>query len=210
MTALRFTVMILAASMASGCVSLLPTPAAAPRLYVIETGPQTRAAAPLPVVVSVARPVTPQALAGRDIAWRRGVELAYLDSAAWEGDAPAMLHRLLVDALDRQNLARAVIRVADGSLADFELRWEVLRFEVMEDASNRQRAVVEVSARLVSAQSRTVVEATRLVHETTLPSRSARDAASALADSANAVAADLGAWARAVMSAQLSAASTSR
>jgi ABC-type uncharacterized transport system auxiliary subunit len=206
----RFSLLVLAVGAVSGCVSLLPAPSEAPRLYVIETTTPAASAAPLPVVLSVARPATPQALSGRDIAWRRGVELAYLDSAAWEGDAPAMLHRLLLDSLDRQNLARAVIRVADGSLADFELRWDVLRFEVVEDSPTVQRAALDISARLVGAKSRTVLAATRISHETPLASRSARDAVAALGATANATALDLGAWARTVMSDHPSAASTSR
>jgi ABC-type uncharacterized transport system auxiliary subunit len=198
---------------AGGCVSLLPEAAPAPRLFVLPTG-ALAVLEPQPVVIAVARPITAQALTGRDIPWRRGVELSYLSAAAWEGDTPEMLHRLLLDVLDRQKVARAVVRVADGALADYEVRWDVTRFEVVEDERDRQTAVFEAIARVLNSKTRTVIATTRLFETTPLPSRTITDAAEGLGNVANLAVSRLGVFAHRVVGEDLaaypSAASSSR
>jgi ABC-type uncharacterized transport system auxiliary subunit len=180
---------------ASGCVSLFPDPPAAPRTYTVQAAEEAQRFAPLPLVISVARPTAPRSLGGRDIAWRRGAELAYVDSAAWDSAAPEMLHTLMVDSLDRQGIGRAVVRVADGSLSDYELRWDLLRFEVDETDPRALVVRIEVTVRLLGAQSREVVAAHRVVKTLPVNDRSSALAAEALGQAARAVCADVGAWA---------------
>jgi ABC-type uncharacterized transport system auxiliary subunit len=193
-----------------GCVSLLPQAPPAPRLFTIAPDQGLAPAAALgDVVIAVARPNAPRSLSGRDIAWRRGAELAFIDNAAWDGSAPELLHSLLIDTLDRRAGARAIVRVADGSRADFEIRWELVRFEI-EETDRVQSARIELTARLLGADARDVRATRRFVAQAPLADRSTSDAAEGLGAVARDAMAQIADWLDDAVPAQASAASSSR
>lgn len=185
-----------AALLVSGCVSILPDAPPAPRVFVLQSSAVAGPALPkTSAVLSVARPNTPRGLSGRDLAWRRGVELAFVNGAAWEGQTPELLHNLLVDTLDRQRVARAVVRVADGSLADYELRWDLVRFEIEEVSPREQVARFEATVRMLNAVTREVITSERIEESTPLAERGATAAADGLTRTANAAATRIADWA---------------
>lgn len=196
-----------------GCISLLPQAPAPPRIFTIVPEAATPATVTSPVVVSLARPNVPNSLAGRDIPWRKGAEVAFIDSAAWDSVAAELLHTLVLDTLSQQRFAASVVRVADGSRADYEIRWDVLRFEVEEPPRGPLMAHFEVTARILSAQSRRVLSDQRFVQRAPMANRSATAATAALGQAGRALSSELGVWAAGVIAAdqsQPNAASSSR
>lgn len=185
--------LVLASTLVSGCVSLIPDPPAAPRVFTI--APVAAQAAPVraDMVLAVARPAAPRSLSGRDIVWRRGDEIAYIDQAAWDGSAPELLHGLLIDMLDRQAIARSIVRVADGVRADVELRWELVRFEIDETAGARD-ARIEMTVRLLDSSTRQVVADRRFAAHTPVRDRSASASAVALGAVARDAMTQTGQW----------------
>lgn len=214
MSAIRFrgaALGLAATSLLGGCVSLIPEPPAAARIFTI--APATSYVAPqrADVVLAVARPAAPRSLGSRDIVWRRGDEVAFIDQAAWDGSAPELLHGLLIDMLDRQAIANSIVRVADGVRADVELRWELVRFEIDEAGAARD-ARIEMTVRLLESTSRQVIADQRFGAHAPVKDRSASASAKALGAVARDAMTQVGQWLSAALTArgQPSAASNNR
>lgn len=174
--------MLAALVLLGGCISLLPEPPPPPRIFVLEAGavsPLTEAPE-VDAVISVATPTGERSVLGTDVIWRTGDELAYVSQTQWSTRAESALQSMLVETLTRQDRFKAATRSGDGR-SDYEIRWEVLDFEVSGD-SMTARIVADV--RLVSSPGRRIVAQELISAEAPVRSRSSSDAARALADAA--------------------------
>ncbi|MEZ5970230.1 MAG: ABC-type transport auxiliary lipoprotein family protein [Hyphomonadaceae bacterium] len=204
---IRAASLLVAASMLGGCISLLPKPPPPPRTYVLEARSlDPLQGAPLDAVIAVAQPAGERTILGADLIWRTGDTIAYVDQSQWSNRAADALQQILVETIVNQGRFRAATRSGEAR-ADYEIRWEVLDFEVREEDMT---AHFRADVRLV-APGRQIVAA-RIV-DTTAPvsARSSSMAADALARAAREGSARIGEFAvEAVQTARENAASTER
>lgn len=200
-------VLLASLSLLGGCITLFPDPPEPPRLYVLEAGQaEALAGAPLDATIGVSLPEGERALLGSDLLWRTRDELELVGHSQWSNRADAALQSMLVQTLVGQARFRAATRQGDAH-ADYELRWEVLDFEVVADT---RIAHFVADVKLVALPSRRVV-AQRVVrtHAELEGETSSGVAARALASAARKGSAEIGVFA-ADNAAQASAASINR
>lgn len=174
-----------------GCISLLPEPPPPPRTFVLEAqNVEALQGAPIDAVISVAEPTGERAILGGDLIWRSGDSIAYVDQTQWSSRAADALQQTLVETLVRQGRFRAAVRSGEAQ-ADYQIRWEVLDFEVQEE-SMTARFVADV--RLVR-QGRQIVASRIITAEAPVSSRSSQVAANALARAAREGSARIGEFA---------------
>jgi cholesterol transport system auxiliary component len=195
----------------AGCISLLPEPPPAGTIYSLRAGAVERSAGPRKdVVVGIAEPLAPRSVAGGDIVWRRGAEIAFMEAAAWDGAAPDLLQDMLVEIMDRRGGVRAVTRMGGGVRTDASVQWDVLAFEVVEGEGPLE-ARISIVARLVDLRTRAIVSTERFEARAPISQRSGRAAAAALERAASDALLKVADWAAlTVEPSQPSAASTSR
>jgi ABC-type uncharacterized transport system auxiliary subunit len=177
---MRASILLLGAAMLGGCISLLPEPPPPPRTYVLEArdvaalqGP------PVDAVVGVALPTGERALLGSDLVWRTGDSIAFVAESQWSNRAADALQQVLTETLIRQGRFRASTRSGEAR-ADYEIRWEVLDFEVREED---MQAHFVADVRVVS-QGRRIVASRIISSEAPVSDRSSSIAAQALARAA--------------------------
>jgi cholesterol transport system auxiliary component len=188
---IRAATLLLAASLLGGCISLLPKPPPPPRTYVLEAqNVQELTSEPIDAVIAIAQPTGERSILGFDLIWRTGDTIAYVDQSQWSNRAADALQQMVAETLIRQGRFRASTRSGEAR-ADYEIRWEVLDFEVREETMT---ANFRAEVRLV-AQGRQIV-ASRLI-ETSAPvsARSSSVAAEALARAAREGSARIGEFA---------------
>ncbi len=200
---MRASILLLAAAMLGGCISLLPKPPPPPRTYVLEARDvEALQGAPVDAVVGVSVPSGERALLGTDLVWRTGDSIAYIAQSQWSNRAADALQQVLAETIIRQGRFRASTRSGEAR-ADYEIRWEVLDFEVREEDMTA-RFVADV--RVVS-QGRRIVASRIISAEAPVSDRSSSIAAQALARAAREGSARIGEFAAdAAVEAQASAA----
>jgi cholesterol transport system auxiliary component len=190
----------------AGCVTLLPEAGPAPRIYVLEAGDVVAAENPGGQgVVTVALPSGERTLLGQDIIWRSDDELAFVAQARWSNRADLALQSMLVETLTRQQRFAATARTGEAR-GDYEIRWEVLDFEV-DESSMTARFAADV--KLVVLPGRRIVSQRVIETQAPVDDRSSSAATQALARAAREGSARIGVFA-AESAAQASAASISR
>lgn len=188
--------------MLGGCISLFPDPPPPPRVFALEAGQVTPLqGTPVDSVIAVATPSGERAILGFDLIWRTGDQLAFVEQTQWSARAEGGLQSLLVETLIRQGRFRAATRVGE-SRSDFELRWEVLDFEVREDTMTARFAA---EVRLVASPGRRIIAAEIVTAEAPVSDRSSTAAAQALARAAREGGARIGEFAADAAEAQASA-----
>lgn len=192
----------------SGCISLLPEPPPPPRVFALEAGQVERLqGAPIDAVISVSSPGGERSILGPDLVWRTGDELAFIAQTQWSNRAADSLQAVLTETLVRQGRFRAAVRSGDAR-ADYEIRWDVLDFEVQQDGMNA-RFVADV--KLLASPGRRIIATEIISAEAPVSDRASSAAAQALARAAREGSARIGAFAADAASAdQASAASISR
>ncbi|HVY83963.1 MAG TPA: ABC-type transport auxiliary lipoprotein family protein [Caulobacterales bacterium] len=205
---MRLTFALVSALALSGCVSLLPKPGPAPRMFVLEAGQTQRAeGAQLPVVIAISAPQGERALLGTDLVWRTGDQLAFVGQTQWAARSQDALQTMLVQTIARQGRVVAAVRAGEAR-ADYEVRWDLLDFEI-DDASMQARFSANVT--LVNALSRRVIASQQIDAQAPVSSRSSSVAAESLTRAAREGGARIGAFAvDAIARDQASAASISR
>ena len=202
---IRAASLLLAASMLGGCISLLPKPPPPPRTYVLEArSVEPLQGQPIDAVIAVAQPTGERAILGFDLIWRTGDTIAYVDQSQWSNRAADALQQILAETIINQGRFRASTRSGEAR-ADYEIRWEILDFEVREEDMT---AHFRADVRLVAPGRRIV--ASRII-DTSAPvsARSSSVAAEALARAAREGSARIGEFAAdAALTAQEDAAST--
>ena len=203
---IRAAPLLLAASLLGGCISLLPEPPPPPRIYVLEArNVEALTGEPIDAVIAVAQPTGERAILGADLIWRTGDTIAYVDQSQWSNRAADALQQILAETIISQGRFRAATRSGEAR-ADYEIRWEVLDFEVREED---MQAHFRAEVRLVAPGRRIIVS--RIV-DTTAPvsARSSSVAAEALARAAREGSARIGEFAAdAALEAQRTASSSS-
>jgi ABC-type uncharacterized transport system auxiliary subunit len=176
----------------SACISLLPKPPPPPRTFVISAGDVAHAeGAPVNAVIAIAAPTGERSILGNLLVWRTGDELAYVAQTQWSARAEDALQGLLVETLSRQGRFQAVARAGEA-LGGYEIRWEVLEFNVQQ---NDMAAHFRADVKLVAASSRQVIA--QHLFETSAPvgDRSASLASQALTRAAREASAQIGVFA---------------
>ena len=129
--ALRF---LAASCCLRGCISLLPKPP--PRAAHFCAGSAGRRAVAGRAGRRGDRDVASRPASGRswavDLIWRTGDEIAYVAQTQWSNRAADALQQILAETIIRQGRFRASTRSGEAR-SDYEIRWEVLDFEVRED-----------------------------------------------------------------------------
>jgi cholesterol transport system auxiliary component len=186
-------ILLLASSLLlSGCISLLPDPPPPPQVFTLEARDVERSVgAPVDVVIAVAAPTGERAILGSDVIWRTGDQIAYVDQMQWSNRADASLQSMLVETLVRQDRFAAATRSGEAR-AEYEIRWEVLDFEVRAD-SMQARFVADVH--LVQAPGRRIVATETISAEAPVSGASQAAAANALARAAREGSARIGMFA---------------
>jgi ABC-type uncharacterized transport system auxiliary subunit len=188
---IRAASLLVAASLLGGCISLLPEPPPPPRTYVLEArNVQELAGEPVDAVIAIAQPTGERAILGFDLIWRTGDTIAYVDQSQWSNRAADALQQILAETIINQGRFRAATRSGEAR-ADYEIRWEVLDFEVREED---MQAHFRAEVRLVAPGRRII--ASRII-DTTAPvsARSSSVAAEALARAAREGSARIGEFA---------------
>jgi ABC-type uncharacterized transport system auxiliary subunit len=188
---MRASPLLLSALLLGGCITLLPEPPPPPRTYVLEARDVAQSnGTPVDGVVAIALPTGERAILGSDIVWRTGDSIAYVNQSQWSNRAADALQQMLAETLIRQGRFRSSTRSGEAR-ADFEIRWEVLDFEVREDD---MKAHFRADVRLV-AQGRRIVGSQLVETEAPVSGRSSSAATEALARAAREGSARIGEFA---------------
>jgi ABC-type uncharacterized transport system auxiliary subunit len=188
---IRASLLLSSAMLVSGCITLLPPPPPPPNIYVLEAQSVSQLqGAPIDAVLGIAAPSGERALLGSDIVWRNRDSLAFVSQAQWSNRAADALQQMLAETVIRQGRFRSSTRSGEAR-SDYEIRWEVLDFEVHEeDMTARFRADV----RLV-AQGRRIVASQLIETSAPVSGRSSSVATEALARAAREGSARIGEFA---------------
>jgi len=176
----------------SGCISLFPDPPPPPVIYALEAGNVERASgAPIEAVVAITAPNGERSILGNDVIWRTGDQLAYVSQMQWSNRAEFALQSMLIETVQRQGRFTAATRYGE-TRANYELRWDLLDFEVREDGM-QARFVADV--RLVALPGRRVVASERIEASAPVSDRASSVAAQALTRAAREGSARIGMFA---------------
>ncbi len=188
---IRAAALLLTVSMLGGCITLLPKPPPPPRTYVLEArNIEPLQGEPVDAVIAIAQPTGERSILGSDLIWRTGDTVAYVDQSQWSSRAADALQQILAETIISQGRFRAATRTGEAR-ADYEIRWEVLDFEVREEDMT---AHFRADVRLVAPGRRII--ASRII-DTSAPvsARSSSVAAEALARAAREGSARIGEFA---------------
>lgn len=167
--------------MLGGCITLLPDPPPAPRVFALDAGDVARSESPrLDASLGVANPDGERSILGADLIWRTGQELAYVGQTQWSGRADDLLQSLLIETIARQGRFIGVTRSGEAR-NDFDIRWEVLDFEI---DSQTMQARFRADVRLMASPGRRLIAQEIVSAEAPVSDRSASVAAQALARAA--------------------------
>ncbi|MEZ5994886.1 MAG: ABC-type transport auxiliary lipoprotein family protein [Hyphomonadaceae bacterium] len=175
-----------------GCISLLPEPAPPPRIFALEAADVAHAQqAPLNAAIAVASPGGDRSILGVDLVWRTGDEVAFVAQTQWSGRAETSLQAMLLETLSRQGRFAAVTRAGEGR-ANYELRWDVLHFDVQEEG---MQARFSADVRILALPGRRILAQRTIMADAPVADRSASVAAQALARAAREGSARIGEFA---------------
>jgi ABC-type uncharacterized transport system auxiliary subunit len=183
---------LLAPLLLGGCISLLPKPPPPPQTFVLEAQNVERAnGGAVDAVIAVAVPTGERSFLGADVIWRTGDQLAFVDQMQWSNRAELSLQSMLVETLTRQGRFVAATPTGEAR-AEYEIRWNVLDFEVREDTM-QARFVADVN--LVQSPGRRIIAHETVSAEAPVAGRSQTQAAQALARAAREGSARIGMFA---------------
>jgi len=175
-----------------GCISLLPEPPPPPQVFALEAGDVSASQGErIDAVIGVAVPSGERSFLGTDVIWRTGDQLAFVDQMQWSNRAELSLQSMLVETLSRQDRFITATRTGEAR-AEYEIRWNILDFEVREDVM-QARFVADVN--LVRSPGRVIVAHETIAAEAPVAGRSQTNAAQALARAAREGSARIGMFA---------------
>lgn len=195
---LKTSLIALAATTLSACVSLLPEaePVAVYRLGA--PAPQTMPAGVEPVIVQVQRPLAPAGLSGDEIAIEvNNQHLAYMAGARWIAPAPVIVQNLIVDTFHAQADRVEPVRPSDAIRGRFELRMDMREFEAAYDNGSDAAPLIRVriAARLIESNGRELAASRVFSAQVRASANRVPDIIQAFNSASTEVAADLARWA---------------
>jgi ABC-type uncharacterized transport system auxiliary subunit len=154
---------ILCVCLLSGCVSLLPP--AAPRPQNVMLHPDFKFSAHLKPVewsLTIERPLTTDLLDSRriilNIENEKGIRtLETLADIEWNDRLPLLLQQQLISAFEQSNKITGVGQDEEDFQAHFALQINIRTAEILLTGASQQKALVELSARLISKKDRKVI-----------------------------------------------------
>lgn len=174
-----------------GCISLLPEPPPPPRVFVLESADVAPLSQRIDATVAVAQPTGERTIMGTDVIWRTGDELAYVAQTQWSARAEFALQNMLIHTLAGQGAFNAATRTGE-TRANYEVRWDVLDFEVRDEAM-QARFVADV--RIVASPGRRIIAQRVIEAQAPVSDRSSSVATQALARAAREGSARIGVFA---------------
>jgi ABC-type uncharacterized transport system auxiliary subunit len=179
-------------AMLGGCISLLPEPPPPPQIFALEAqAVDSLQGERIDAVIGVALPSGERAILGQDVIWRAGDSLSFVGQMQWSNRAESALQSMLVETLMRQGRFAAATRAGEAR-AKYEIRWEVMDFEVREEGMEARFAA---NAHLVALPGRRIVATEFVEASAPVSGRSQTAAAQALARAAREGRARLGLFA---------------
>lgn len=121
-------------------------------------------------------------------------QITYLDQAQWSDRLPALFQARLIESFENGNRARSVGRAGDGLSADYTLLSDLRAFGIR-TYDGGPVAVVEVSVKIVGANSGRIVAAQVFTARAPAASTSGPDATAALDQASDQVFVELVRWA---------------
>lgn len=148
------TMLALAALLgASGCIRLLPDPGKPPAVVNLRADPDlTRAREQARFTVGIGLPTMPAALAGSQVtAVREDGSYAYVEGVRLASVAPLSIQNVILETFDRVGPVRAAVRAVTIARPDYEIHFDIARFDVTVPERGRQPGVarIEGTVRLV-------------------------------------------------------------
>ena len=172
----------------SGCAASGPA-----ALYGLSAGSAEIQGRPKGRQVLVPRPRAVKALDTQYIAVvDRGPVYSYFPKVSWADALPSLVQTKVVETLQNTGLLRGVGLPGDGLLIDYQLQMEIRSFEIQ--LANADKAVVEISARLVNDRNGRTVASRIFKSEMSASTATPDKAVEALNRAADQVFADISAW----------------
>lgn len=174
-----------AATLLSGCLSVLPTPFVPSALISLPADRARQPADQLQADVAVYSPDSSRAFAGVDIAVRDRQELIYLSEVRWADDAPHLMQGAVVNALTKAGGPGRAVPSELSADVDYDVRWRIVDLSAGKDTAPVR---VEVQVSLMDAGTRRMVAQQTFSAEGSPKDRAPRERAAALALTAQDVA----------------------
>ncbi len=174
-----------------GCISLLPEPPPPPRVFVLESADVAPLSQRIDATIAVAQPTGERTIMGTDVIWRTGDELAYVAQTQWSARAEFALQNMLIHTLAGQGAFNAATRTGE-TRANYEVRWDVLDFEVRDEAMQARFAA---DVRIVASPGRRIIAQRVIEAQAPVSDRSSSVATQALARAAREGSARIGVFA---------------
>lgn len=143
-------------SLLSGCISLLPKQGKPPVIAQLRAANISLNATQAPFTISIAQPIMPRAIAGERIAVTgENSAILYVDGLLLAAIAPISIQNVILDTFDRSSAFRAVVRGGTNSRADYEILFDVARFDVTQPKFRQDgTANITITARLIDVKTR--------------------------------------------------------
>ncbi len=139
-----------------GCISVLPKPGKPPVIAQLRGGDIPINSQKAPFTISIGVPIMARAIGGDRVAVvTENSAIAYVDGLLLSATAPISIQNVILETFDKSQAFKAVARGGTNSRADFELLFDVSRFDVTEPRSRRDGvASINITARLIDTQTR--------------------------------------------------------
>lgn len=144
--------LLVSASVTSGCITLLPKPGKPPSVVTMRADPSlVRSQTPAPFSIGIGLPTMAATLASNRIAVRGDDgAYAYVDRLIWSAAAPQTIQNVILETYDHAGAARAAVRALTVARPDFEVHFDINSFEVTQpEGRSPGIARVETGVRLV-------------------------------------------------------------
>ncbi|NJR20516.1 MAG: hypothetical protein HC777_02965 [Hyphomonadaceae bacterium] len=188
---------LMAMSLTSGCITLLPDPGKPPSIVTMRADPNIgRAAVSAPFSMGIGLPMMPAILATNKVTVRRDDgSYAYVERLVFSASAPDSIQNVVLESFDRSGAARAAVRALTVARPDYELHFDVNAFEVTEPDGRRPGvARVEAGVRLVEVYTGQPIAATIITAEVPAPRGNRLVPARALEEATQKMAIEAMAW----------------
>ena len=143
-------------SVLGGCISLLPKQGKPPVIAQLRAGDIRASETQVPFTISIGQPIMARAIAGERIAVAaENSGILYVDGLLLAAIAPISIQNVILDTFDKSMAFRAVVRGGTNSRADFEILFDVARFDVTQPKSRQDgSANIVITARLIDVTTR--------------------------------------------------------